>query len=135
MSEFDDPKRYQPPKMDSLEGRYDGGILNPRILMLYGAVVALMKTLLSRFIGNIEKDPLYDEIIAEFAALGEKRNNYVHSKWWTHESGRVFMQQQLMDTFAFGTKEGVKCVNRVDFAMFSGVTEAANGLIATLATR
>jgi hypothetical protein len=166
------PKRYQSPKIDSLEGRYNGGILNQSILTLYGTVVSqwthieelmievlewllfldeniirqvarksrghkpgrqifrsigthnyrikLMRNLLSRFIGNVEKDPLYDEIIDDFAALGEKRNDYVHSKWWTHESGRAFMQQQLMETFTFGTKEEI---NAAEFIYFLHKTQ------------
>jgi hypothetical protein len=169
MSEFDNPKRWQPPpvKMDAPEGRYTAGISNPNILFLYGSAVAqwthieelmievlqwllfvdakiikevgeksrghipgsqifrsvgthnyrikLMKNLLSRFIGNLKKDPLYDEIIDDFASLGGKRNDYVHSKWWTHESGRVFMRKQVMDDFVFGTKEEVKVDEFVEF--------------------
>jgi hypothetical protein len=77
--------------------------------------IKLMRALLSRFIGNIEKDPLYDENIDDFAALGAKQNDYVHSKWWTHKSGRVFMQQQLMETFTFGTKEEINAAEFVEF--------------------
>jgi|GEM_PF-4198357 len=70
--------------------------------------VKLLKNLLSRYKGNVSKDPLYDDVISEFASIGAFRNDCAHGLWWTgRTSGRVFLQQETLDFTGFNQKREV----------------------------
>jgi len=66
-----------------------------------------MHNLLKQFIGNAQKDPLYDEIISEFQTLVNLRNDYLHGLWWTHESGTVFIQKENLNVFSLLARQEV----------------------------
>lgn len=63
--------------------------------------IAVMRALLEKSDLNKDKGDEFDEIIDEFKKLNELRNKYVHSLWWTHESGDTYIQTENDDWFGF----------------------------------
>lgn len=80
-----------------------------------GVRVKLMRNLLGQFIGNIKKDALYDEVLAEFQSLVNLRNDYIHGMWWTSSDGRIFLQIENVNELGFDVKKEVK---QQDFESF-----------------
>jgi hypothetical protein len=70
--------------------------------------IKVLRALLEKAQINVDKDTRFDEIIKEFSALNEKRNEYVHGLWYTHESGRVFIAEPTPDETAFFDKREIK---------------------------
>jgi hypothetical protein len=58
--------------------------------------ITIMTNILERSPTHVKFDDWYDEVIAEFKSINRSRNKYIHSLWWTHESGRVFIQEDAV---------------------------------------
>ena len=54
--------------------------------------IDLMRELLERSRHNRGKGPEFDRVLDEFKKLNSLRNEYVHGRWWTHESGETYLQ-------------------------------------------
>ncbi|MEI7806418.1 MAG: hypothetical protein WCI56_13930 [Hyphomicrobiales bacterium] len=48
---------------------------------------------------NKDKGELYDLLIDQFSDLVSRRNTLLHSLWYTHESGRVFISEESVEDF------------------------------------
>jgi hypothetical protein len=59
--------------------------------------IDVMRTLLQHSRHNRNKDPKYDDVLERFGKASSGRNKYVHGLWWTHESGKTFLQQPTVD--------------------------------------
>jgi hypothetical protein len=64
------------------------------------ARVKILTSLLEHCRHNDARGPEYDEIIALFVEIKKKRNAYAHGLWWTHDSGRMFLEEASPDTFS-----------------------------------
>ncbi len=67
----------------------------------------MMTALLERGKINAGKSEIFEEVLAEFAALNIARNKYVHGLWVTHESGKVFLKEPTDDDLDYmpGSRE------------------------------
>lgn len=72
-----------------------------RSIISQQARIQVMTALLAKSRLNEHKSGVYDEIIAEFAALNKLRNTYVHGLWWTHESGKAFLSEEAIHDWNF----------------------------------
>lgn len=61
------------------------------------ARVKVMRSLLHTAQRNMAKGPEFDELIDLFVEIKKKRNSYAHGQWWTHQSGRVFLDEPSPD--------------------------------------
>jgi hypothetical protein len=59
--------------------------------------IKVMRTLLSHSRHNRNKGAEYDQVLKEFDQASKVRNGYVHGLWWTHESGRTFLEEPTAD--------------------------------------
>ena len=67
------------------------------------ARVKVMRALLETTRHNETKGREFDEVIDLFVEIKNKRNAYAHGLWWTHEGGRVFLEEHSPDfTATFG---------------------------------
>jgi hypothetical protein len=48
---------------------------------------------------NARKSALYDAMITQFSDINTMRNKFLHSLWYTHESGRVFLSESALDDY------------------------------------
>jgi hypothetical protein len=55
----------------------------------------IMKAVLQRALIHKSKPVIFDELIAEFMALNDVRNDYVHGRWWTDDAHRTILQVEL----------------------------------------
>lgn len=60
-----------------------------------------MRSLLQNANVHAEKPSIFDEVVDGYEAINKKRNDYAHSLWYTHESGRVFMTKATTDALQF----------------------------------
>ena len=62
--------------------------------------IDVMRELLERSPHNTGKSDEYDFFIDEFKKLNDLRNKYVHGRWWTHDSGDIYLQSDNSESFA-----------------------------------
>jgi hypothetical protein len=75
-----------------------------RSMSANGVRVKTMLNLLQTYVGNDNKDPLFDHTIREFQSLVRMRNDYLHGLWWTKENGNIYLQTENVDELAFNRK-------------------------------
>lgn len=56
------------------------------------ARINVMRSLLEEAQVNQGRGATWDFIIDDFAAISESRSEYAHGIWWTHETGRIFLE-------------------------------------------
>jgi hypothetical protein len=86
-----------------------------RSISANGVRAKVMLNLLGQFIGNYQKDKLYDKAISEFQSLVNLRNDYLHGLWWTKDDGNVYLQTENLNEFSFNRK---KHIPEKDFTTF-----------------
>jgi hypothetical protein len=86
-----------------------------RSISANGVRIKLLRNLLTRFPGNVKKDALFDQVIHDFQTLVNQRNDYVHGLWWTFEDGRVFLQTENIEEYAWGIQREVTLQEFSDF--------------------
>ncbi len=57
------------------------------------ARIKVMRSLLQEAQLNQDKDASWDQLIDDFASVSGSRSDYAHGIWWTHNSGRIFLEQ------------------------------------------
>lgn len=72
------------------------------------AQITIIRALLEQAPRNKNKGQEYDDVIDLFASVKSRRNTYVHGLWWTHDSGRAFLQEATPDELSFLNKREVK---------------------------
>ena len=65
------------------------------------ARIKVMTAMLEQSSLNMDKNETYDKIITDFTTIKNKRNEYVHGIWWTHNTGRVFLASPEPDEFSW----------------------------------
>jgi len=63
--------------------------------------IKLMRSVLHNSQVHAEKPSIFDEVIDGYETANGKRNDYAHSLWYTHESGRVFKTRATTDALRF----------------------------------
>jgi hypothetical protein len=63
--------------------------------------INLLRSVLQNSQVHAEKPIIFDEVIDGYETANGKRNDYAHSLWYTHESGRVFMTKATTDALRF----------------------------------
>lgn len=70
------------------------------------ARIDVMRSLLEEAQANQSRDSTWDFIIDDFASISESRSDYTHGIWWTHETGRIFLEPpNPSPSRAFGKRE------------------------------
>ena len=54
--------------------------------------IDIMRSLLEEAQVNQNRDATWDFIIDDFATISTSRNDYADGIWWTHETGRIFLE-------------------------------------------
>lgn len=67
----------------------------------YRARVSMLRSLLETSDINQNRPIDFDTAIDEFQSLSKKRNELLHGLLWTHQDGRVFLQEASADNFSF----------------------------------
>ncbi|HEV7635319.1 MAG TPA: hypothetical protein VGO54_07790 [Bradyrhizobium sp.] len=102
-----------------------------RSISANGVRAKVMHNLLKQFVGNIDKDPMYDFVISEFQTLVNLRNDYLHGLWWTYQDGRVFIQTENIHEMSFNSMGEVL---ENDFTSFLERSSKIRGLISQINT-
>lgn len=55
----------------------------------------IMRAALQRALVHKSKPAIFDELITEFMALNDVRNDCVHGRWWTDDAHRTILQVEL----------------------------------------
>ena len=63
----------------------------------------IMRNLLERSPLHQKTEKYFDDVINEFAALNSLRNTYVHSLYWTEQSGEVYIEEVKAEFMTFLT--------------------------------
>lgn len=63
--------------------------------------IQAMRALLQNANVHAEKPAIFDEVIDGYETINKKRNDYAHSLWYTHQSGRVFITKATTDALRF----------------------------------
>lgn len=79
-----------------------------RAIASQDARIKVMRSLLQNSKRNKNKGEAYDDIIDDFEKLNRKRNKFVHGLWWTHDSGRMYLQPASTEEFSFLSQREVK---------------------------
>jgi hypothetical protein len=64
--------------------------------------IKIMTSLLEHSPVNANKGKFYDEVIFAFRELNQKRNEYVHSSWWTRDDNKMFIIKESVQDYEHG---------------------------------
>lgn len=83
--------------------------------------IKVMKVALEQAPINSEKSNVYDYILDQFQTLNQKRNDYVHGLWFSHEAtGRAFLSARATDDLHFMEQREVGIEELKDFILEMG---------------
>jgi hypothetical protein len=78
--------------------------------------ITIMTNLLEQSPSHRTFDPWFDETISQFKSLNRLRNKYLHNIWWTHESGKTYLQEDTLNPRIMGNPREIKA-NELRYAI------------------